>query len=57
MTWSMACSEKLKVIHSTIGRRPAMAAPMPTPVKPSSLMGVSMTRAGPYFSSRPWLTL
>jgi len=25
-TWSMACSEKLKVIHSTMGRRPAIAA-------------------------------
>ncbi len=57
MTWSMACSEKLKVIHSTMGRRPTIAAPMPMPVKPSSEIGVSITRSGPYFSSRPWLTL
>ena len=34
-----------------------MAAPMPTPVKPSSVIGVSMTRSGPYLSSSPWLTL
>ena len=53
----MAWREKLKVIHSTIGRRPAMAAPMPMPVNPSSEIGVSMTRSGPYFSSSPWLTL
>ena len=32
---------------STTGRRPAMAAPTPSPTKPASLSGVSMTRPGP----------
>ena len=31
MTWSMACIAKLKVMNSTIGRRPANAAPTPKP--------------------------
>ena len=49
--------EKLKVIISTIGRSPDMAAPTPSPVKPSSVMGVSSTRMGPNSSSMPLLTL
>ena len=57
MTWSRARIPKLKVIHSTMGRRPTMAAPTQTPVNPSSVMGVSMTLPGPYLSSSPLLTL
>ena len=34
--WSSASRLKLTVINSTIGRMPAMAAPMPAPVKPDS---------------------
>jgi len=46
----------------TAGREPArvmpvVAAPTPTPAKPSSVMGVSTTRIGPNSSSRPRLTL
>ena len=41
---SIATSEKLNVMSSTIGRRPAMAAPTPSPQKPFSLIGVSITR-------------
>ncbi len=44
MIWSIACMAKLKVMNSTIGFRPAMAAPTPTPAKPCSVIGVSMTR-------------
>ena len=57
MIWSMATSEKLKVMNSMTGRSPLMAAPMPMPVKPSSAIGVSITRFGPNSSSIPWLTL
>ena len=57
MIWSMACIEKLKVMNSTIGFSPAKAAPTPSPAKPISVIGVSMTRFGPNSSSRPWLTL
>ena len=34
-----------------------MAAPMPTPVKPDSAMGVSTMRWGPNSFSSPWVTL
>jgi hypothetical protein len=57
MMWSMACMEKLKVMNSTIGRRPDIAAPTAMPVKPCSVMGMSTTRFGPNSSSRPWETL
>jgi hypothetical protein len=55
--WSKATAEKLKVMYSTMGRRPTMAAPMETPVNPLSVMGVSMTRRGPKRSSMPSETL
>jgi hypothetical protein len=42
--------------HSTMGRRPPSAAPMPAPTKPSSDSGVSRMRSGPNSSSRPLLT-
>ena len=40
-----------------IGRRPTIAAPMPTPTKPPSAIGVSMTRFSPNFFSIPFDTL
>jgi len=49
--------EKLKVIISTTGRSPSMAAPTPTPVKPDSQMGVSMMRFSPNSLRSPWVTL
>ena len=57
MTWSMATRMKLMVMISTTGRRPIMAAPMPAPTKPSSEIGVSRTRSGPYFFQSPAVTL
>ena len=45
--------EKLIDISSTTGRRPATAAPTPAPTKAASDIGVSRTRSGPYFSSKP----
>src|ERR1700722_3194275 len=44
-------------IISTTGRRPVMAAPTATPVKPASEIGVSTTRLAPNSSSRPERTL
>jgi hypothetical protein len=32
-----------------IGRKPAIAAPTPSPANPSSVIGVSITRLGPKF--------
>src|SRR6516162_8997193 len=48
---------KLKVMNSTIGRSPAKAVPTPSPAKPCSVIGVSITRRSPNSWSRPWLTL
>src|SRR5579862_6691624 len=42
---------------STTGRRPAMAAPTPTPVNPASEIGVSTMRSAPNSSTRPERTL
>ena len=56
MIWSSASRLKFTVITSTIGRMPAMAAPMPAPVKPDSDSGVSRMRSGPNSSSSPLLT-
>ena len=39
-------------ISSTIGRMPSTAAPMPSPMKAVSEMGVSMMRSGPKRASR-----
>ena len=50
MIWSIATSEKFQVMNSMIGRSPIIAAPMPTPAKPHSAMGVSITRFSPNFS-------
>ncbi len=41
---------------STTGRRPVTAAPKAAPVSASSEIGVSNTRSGPCFSSRPRVT-
>src|SRR6188768_4144664 len=53
ITWSIATSEKLKVMNSMIGRSPFMAAPTPIPAKPSSDIGVSITLLSPNSSSIP----
>ncbi len=39
-------------ISSTIGRMPTMAAPVAMPIKPCSLIGVSITRSSPNSSKR-----
>ena len=57
MIWSIACMAKLKVMNSTIGRSPFSAAPTAMPVKPCSVIGVSMMRFAPNSSSKPWLIL
>ena len=44
-------------ISSTIGRMPSTAAPMPRPMNAVSEIGVSMTRSGPNWSSRPVVEL
>ena len=53
----MASNAKFQVMNSITGRRPTIAAPTPTPAKPSSVIGVSTIRIGPNSSSRPRLTL
>ena len=40
-------------ISSTIGRMPSTAAPMPSPMKAVSEIGVSITRSFPNRSSSP----
>ena len=55
--WSMASSEKLIVISSTIGRSPVIAAPTPMPTSVFSEIGVSRTRFSPNSSSSPCVTL
>src|SRR5688572_6647935 len=55
--WSSASSAKLKVIISTTGRSPTIAAPIPIPVNPDSAIGVSTMRFGPKSFSSPWVTL
>ena len=57
MIWSIACMAKFQVMNSTIGLSPANAAPTPSPAKPCSVIGVSITRLAPNSSSSPWLTL
>ena len=54
--WSSASRLKFTVISSTIGRIPAIAAPMPAPVKPDSDSGVSRIRSGPNSASSPFET-
>ncbi len=56
MIWSAAWNEKFQVIISTIGFIPNIAIPMAAPVKPPSAIGVSITRFGPNFSSKPSVT-
>ena len=53
---SSASIAKLMVMISTIGRVPTRAAPTPRPVKLFSEIGVSRTRASPYFAYRPSVT-
>ena len=56
MIWSSASRLKLTVMISTMGRIPAIAAPIPAPTKADSDSGVSLIRSGPNSSSRPRLT-
>ncbi len=56
-TWSIATSRKLRVMISTTGRSPSIAAPTPAPTKPSSEIGVSRTRSAPNSAIRPAVTL
>ena len=49
----MARSAKFQVMNSMTGRSPTMAAPTPTPAKPSSVIGVSTTRIGPELVEQP----
>ena len=55
--WSMASRLKLMVMISTTGRSPIIAAPMATPVNPSSAIGVSRIRRGPNSASSPAVIL
>ena len=57
MIWSIACMAKLKVMNSTIGFKPDIAAPTPMPAKPCSVIGVSITRRAPNSCSSPCVTL
>lgn len=45
--WSIDCMAKLKVMNSIMGLQPARAAPTPKPVKPASVIGVSITLSSP----------
>lgn len=45
----MAYIAKFQVMNSIIGFNPYMAAPTVMPVKPDSVIGVSMILALPYF--------
>ena len=45
--WSMASRLKLIVMISTIGLRPAIAAPTAEPTSTDSAIGVSLIRSGP----------
>ena len=53
---SMALTMKSENWISTIGRRPVMAAPTPSPTMASSEIGVSRTRASPNSWMRPSVT-
>jgi hypothetical protein len=53
----MQTSVNDQLMNSMIGRSPTVAAPTPSPEKAASLMGVSMIRRGPNFSSIPSDTL
>ncbi len=57
MIWSYATRLKFQVMISTIGRSPAMAAPIASPQNPFSAIGVSTMRSGPNSLSMPWETL
>jgi hypothetical protein len=56
-TWLMASAMKSANMRSTTGCIPAMAAPIPSPVKPSSEMGVSRTRPSPNSACSPLVCL
>lgn len=47
----------LKVMNSQMGLKPLSAAPTAKPVKPASVMGVSITLRSPNLSKRPFVIL
>ena len=49
----MQTPKKSTNISSAIGRMPASAAPVAAPMNAVSEIGVSITRSGPNFASRP----
>ena len=51
--WSRQSRLKFTVMTSTIGRMPAMAAPMPAPTKVDSESGVSRIALGPELLEQP----
>src|SRR5580658_8419767 len=53
----MVSVRKSPNMMSTTGRKPVIAAPTPTPVKPASDIGVSTTRSAPNSSTSPERTL
>src|ERR1700688_2429982 len=53
----MVSVRKSPNMMSTTGRKPVIAAPTPTPVKPASEIGVSTTRSAPNSSTKPESTL
>ncbi len=55
--WSMQTQVNDQLMNSMIGRSPIMADPTPRPEKPASLIGVSIIRRGPNWSSIPSDTL
>jgi hypothetical protein len=55
--WSMQTHVNDQLMNSMIGRSPHVAAPTPRPENAASLIGVSMMRLGPNFSSIPSDTL
>ena len=55
--WSIPTNAKLNVINSMIGLLPVMVEPTPTPEKPNSEIGVSITRLSPNSSNIPFEAL
>ena len=54
MIWSMAWRAKFIVINYITGLSPTKDDPIPMPVNPASVMGVSTTRDPPYLANKPF---
>lgn len=57
MIWSIAWRAKFHVMNSTIGLSPINDAPTARPVKPASVIGVSLTLSVPNLSTSPLVIL